>query len=329
MNSIVAGVKREYWEHRTIIVGLPLLISTLCIIAAVIGLLLMTFYDMDIYGRDSLQSEQHSHAQPLDSSLVKESTERSDAAHSSKTGSKRNNNSAPLQDNPKPLHEGEEALSFEFVGFFISAAWLACFYYLLNCLYADRKDKSILFWKSLPVSETQNVLTKLLLACIGIVAIFIAIAWLTAIFTFILALAASSLSSTQIGQGSDWEFSAVEFFLQPSASLVMGLIWGAPLFTYVLLVSAAARRSPFILLTLPPLVLLFLERIFFGTNYIVGFFVDHFPFRVLEPIASSANVGNLLHFFFVENGLSLLLGLILATGFIALAIWFRNNKFEL
>ena len=36
--------------------------------------------------------------------------------------------------------------------------------YLLDCLYAERKDRSILFWKSLPVSDTQTVLSKLAVA---------------------------------------------------------------------------------------------------------------------------------------------------------------------
>ena len=34
-------------------------------------------------------------------------------------------------------------------------------WYLLDCLYADRKDRSVLFWKSLPISDTTTVLSKL------------------------------------------------------------------------------------------------------------------------------------------------------------------------
>jgi len=37
-------------------------------------------------------------------------------------------------------------------------------FYLLDCLYAERKDRSILFWKSLPVSDNLTVLSKLLVA---------------------------------------------------------------------------------------------------------------------------------------------------------------------
>ena len=37
-------------------------------------------------------------------------------------------------------------------------------FYLLDCLYAERKDRSILFWKSLPVSDAATVASKLLVA---------------------------------------------------------------------------------------------------------------------------------------------------------------------
>src|SRR5271166_6419947 len=41
-------------------------------------------------------------------------------------------------------------------------------WYLLDCLYADRRDRSVLFWKSLPISDTTTVLSKLFIALIAI-----------------------------------------------------------------------------------------------------------------------------------------------------------------
>ena len=49
----------------------------------------------------------------------------------------------------------------------VSAAWplmvfgFVVFFYLLGCLYDERKDRSVLFWKSLPVSDRDTVLSKL------------------------------------------------------------------------------------------------------------------------------------------------------------------------
>src|SRR5450631_3813737 len=45
----------------------------------------------------------------------------------------------------------------------IYATW-----YLLDCLYADRKDRSVLFWKSLPISDATTVLAKLFTGLIAI-----------------------------------------------------------------------------------------------------------------------------------------------------------------
>jgi energy-coupling factor transporter ATP-binding protein EcfA2 len=51
---------------------------------------------------------------------------------------------------------------------FFAMAYVYASWYLLDCLYADRKDRSILFWKSLPISDTQTVLAKLFTGLIAI-----------------------------------------------------------------------------------------------------------------------------------------------------------------
>ena len=41
---------------------------------------------------------------------------------------------------------------------------IAVFFYLLDALQGERKDRSVLFWKSMPVSDTTTVLSKLFTA---------------------------------------------------------------------------------------------------------------------------------------------------------------------
>ncbi len=270
MNSVMAGVKREYWEHRNIIVGLPLVISALCIIGATVAMIAIIYYDAE--------------------------------------------------------SDIETMTAFGMISAFIGVAWLAGFYFLLSCLYTDRKDKSVLFWKSLPVSETRNVLTKFMFATVGFVVVSILFAWLTCAVFFIFSMVINSQSA---GQDAGMHFGVVEILVWPLVSLVMGVAWGAPLFAYVLMVSAVARRSPFLLLILPPVGLVILEGVLFDASYILSFFANHSPFNVFEPIAYGINVGAFLQLYFIDNGLSLLLGLIIAAGFLATAVWFRNNKFEI
>src|ERR1700688_4835450 len=63
-----------------------------------------------------------------------------------------------------------------FVVMNIYATW-----YLLDCLYADRKDRSVLFWKSLPISDTTTVMSKLATALLVIPVVYFAAADLTAL----------------------------------------------------------------------------------------------------------------------------------------------------
>src|SRR2546429_6571427 len=59
-------------------------------------------------------------------------------------------------------------------------------FYLLDCLYAERKDRSILFWKSLPVSDDKTVLSKLLVALLVMpLGVFALGLLLSLLFTFI------------------------------------------------------------------------------------------------------------------------------------------------
>ena len=63
-------------------------------------------------------------------------------------------------------------------GLFIGSSWLFLLglgvltvFYALDSLYAERKDKSILFWRSLPVTDAETVISKLLTALVVIPAI--------------------------------------------------------------------------------------------------------------------------------------------------------------
>ena len=60
---------------------------------------------------------------------------------------------------------------------------IVVFFYLIDCLYTERKDRSILFWKSLPLSDTEVVLSKL---AVAIVVVPIGVILLTAVMQFLL-----------------------------------------------------------------------------------------------------------------------------------------------
>jgi len=140
-------------------------------------------------------------------------------------------------------------------------------FYLLDCLYTERKDRSILFWKSLPVSDDQTVLSKLLVALLVVpLGVFALGLLLSLLFTGIWEVNAAFGRVPPI-PGWDmlgWLKAEIALF----ACLIVGVLWYAPYAAYLLLVSAWARRTPFLWATLPPVVAQIVEHFTFDTHYL-------------------------------------------------------------
>jgi ABC-2 type transport system permease protein len=142
----------------------------------------------------------------------------------------------------------------------IYAAW-----YLLDCLYADRKDRSVLFWKSLPISDATTVLSKLATAVIVIPLVYFAAADLTTLLmAFIISVRAGSLVGGALWQGGLWlQIQELWLYL-----ILTTAIWYLPVTAYLLLISSWAKRAVTLWSILPPLALILGERWFFGTQVI-------------------------------------------------------------
>ncbi|MBB3168922.1 hypothetical protein [Simiduia aestuariiviva] len=207
-------------------------------------------------------------------------------------------------------------------------------YYLLSCLYTDRKDNSILFWKSMPVSETQQVLTKLGVALVALPTIASLCALVVGIVFVILTMlyVAGYAAST-----SPWDIlMGVELFSVAIGHwfTAMGVaLWSLPFFAWLIFCSAAAKRSPFMLAILPPAVLMIAEEIIFDSNLLLELVSDRIPGIAVDDNGFSGYVR------FSESGISplgefiaspaLWVGLIVAAGITYAAIWLRNNRYEI
>ena len=152
------------------------------------------------------------------------------------------------------------------MAFYVTAVILASIYFV-DCLYGERRDRSILFWKSLPVSDTQTVLVKFLVG----IAILPLGSFLLAALTGLLGSAILALRhhSTLHGALPLWDTMA---WLRLQGlmlyAVVVTLLWYAPYATYLMLASAWARRSPYVWALIPPILLAFLEHLLFGTHYV-------------------------------------------------------------
>lgn len=147
-------------------------------------------------------------------------------------------------------------------------------FYTLDALYAERKDRSILFWRSLPVTDTETVVSKLLTALLVIPLQTIA----AVIVTQVIVLVCASIWVAGLG-GDAWHliWSAPPFADIWLATLVFFLalpLWLSPFIGWFLFVSAYARRSTLLVAFLPLLVLPMLEKSLIGTRlFAEAFFV--------------------------------------------------------
>jgi ABC-2 type transport system permease protein len=140
-------------------------------------------------------------------------------------------------------------------------------WYLLDCLYSDRRDRSILFWKSMPISDTATVAVKLATALILVPLVYFAFADVT---TLLMAFIISVRSRVSIGS-SLWH---IDLWMQIQALwmyvILTTALWYLPIAGWLLTVSAWAKRAVILWAILPPLALALAERVFLGTHVIFG-----------------------------------------------------------
>jgi len=149
----------------------------------------------------------------------------------------------------------------------MGTAFIVGVFYCLDGLHGERRDRSILFWKSLPVSDLTTVLSK---ASIPLVVL--------PLLTFALTLATQwimLLLSTAVLLGSG--LSAATLWRQPSLFqmwlmllyhlLTVHVLWYAPIYGWLLLVSGWARRAAFLWAALPWLAIGIVEKLAFNTSH--------------------------------------------------------------
>lgn len=144
-------------------------------------------------------------------------------------------------------------------------AFIVGVFYCLDALHGERRDRSILFWKSLPVSDHTTVLSKAIvpLAILPLLTFAIIIAT-----QFLMLLISTAVLLPSGLAGTTWRILP---WFQLSIILLYGLVtmalWQAPLFGWLLLVSGYARRATFLWAVLPWLAVAAIEKIAFNTAY--------------------------------------------------------------
>ena len=140
---------------------------------------------------------------------------------------------------------------------------LVALFYSVDALYGERRDRSVLFWKSLPVSDLETVMAKASIPIVVIPLVTFAVTFATQVL--MLLMASARLAGTGLSVWSHLGFGQMTWILFYHLVLGHGF-WFAPFWGWFLLASAWARRAPFLWATLPPLALGLLEKIAFSTT---------------------------------------------------------------
>jgi ABC-2 type transport system permease protein len=149
----------------------------------------------------------------------------------------------------------------------MGTTFIVAVFYSLDALHGERRDRSILFWKSLPVSDLTTVLSK------AIIPIFILPLFTCAITVALWIIMWLLSGAVLLGSGLRLPTESLHFSLfQMSLMLLYHLLgihglWYAPIYGWLILVSGWARRAAFLWATIPLLVIGIVEKIAFGTSH--------------------------------------------------------------
>lgn len=209
-------------------------------------------------------------------------------------------------------------------------ALLVAFFYCLDALNGERRDRSVLFWKSLPVSDLTTVLSKLSIPLVVLpLFIFPVIVVVQIIMKLVIAavLAAHGMSAA-----APWSPPLLEMTVGLLYVLIVSALWYAPIYGWLLMISGWARRATFLWAVLPPIGVAIFERIAFHTQYFakfIGYRVVGWFTRAVEPMprgmVSEHPLANLTPGRFLATP-GLWLGLLVAAAFIAVAVRLRRNE---
>jgi ABC-2 type transport system permease protein len=149
----------------------------------------------------------------------------------------------------------------------MAATLIVGLFYSVDALYGERRDRSILFWKSLPVSDLTTVLSKAVIPIVILPLLAFAITILTQWIMLMISSAvllgnglSVSILWSRVGISHRWSMLLFHF-------LCIHGLWQSPIYAWLLLISAWARRAPILWAALPPLTIGIAEKVAFNTTY--------------------------------------------------------------
>ena len=206
----------------------------------------------------------------------------------------------------------------------IFTAFIIGVFYCLDALHGERRERSILFWKSLPVSDLTTVLSKTSVPLVVLPLVSFAVIVATQFMMLLISTAALLPSGLAATTWANFNL------LQQSLVLLYGLIaialWHAPIYGWALLVSGWVRRATFLWAVLPLLGIAFFEKITFNTSHFASMLKDRLLGFAPEAFEFSAHTIPRLTPGRYLSSPGLWLGLVFAAAFIIAAVRLRRYR---
>jgi ABC-2 type transport system permease protein len=218
-------------------------------------------------------------------------------------------------------------------GAMMATMFLVAVFYCLGGLYNERRDRSILFWKSLPVRDLTTVLSKVTVPMVVLPVVTLVIALATQLSLY--AIGVLGFASHAHAADTDVAVPLGDILAVTAYSLAVLTLWWAPVYAWLLLVSGWAKRAPFLWAVLPPVGVAVAEKIAFGTNRIGALIASRLlgagdaafdtPPHTMPGTLPDIGIAQIdgAKFF---SSLGLWLGLLAAAGMIAAAVWMRRRR---
>jgi ABC-2 type transport system permease protein len=316
MNRLMALVKREFWENKGAFRTTPLVLGGVYIVLSLMFIVTFSHFDNEFQSLKELIRFIAQQDSDMRSSVI-------------------------------------YAMTISVIpSLFTLVLAFVVFFYLLGSLYDDRKDRSILFWKSLPASDTLTLASKLLAAMVLAPIIF----WVVYVLTHIVLMLIASIVILSLGENpwtvflslgnpfGGWGMVLLSYLAQS--------VWALPLYGWLMLVSAFAPRIPLLFAVLPPVVIAvlqiwieFLQTFTLKKNLfgIIGEWFANSPLimsvddhgrdsleislgaPLTDTFGHEVTVANILDRLF---SLNMLVGLAIAAVFLAAALWLRRRATE-
>ena len=181
---------------------------------------------------------------------------------------------------------------------FHGVAGIVMFSYSLSCLFDERKDRSTLFWRSLPVRDWETVAAKSIML---LLVIPLAYMFTLMLLQVLLVAALTVLCWARNLDASELIFSVIPFGkvqLWQLASQLLTSLWVLPVFAWCLFCSSYAKQRPFLFATLIPSALITMLAVLNFKNLIgtfngtgpAGFLKEQIFYRALSVFWSELGV---------------------------------------